>query len=131
MNTVITDLTKASEDHYPAKNGFAVGLGFRYSNVSLLDEEMLRYYKVEFLQKVNTNGRDGNSETEWTELEVSKCTSDLFPYGDQDLVNRYGISNYVCAKYPNYVIGGNRYADKEKNLSILISRCSNSTTRSN
>lgn len=95
MNTVITDLTKASEDHYPAQNGFAVGLGFRYTNVSLLDEEMLRYYKVEFWQKVSVNSRDGTSEDEWTELEVSKCTSDLFPYVDQDLISRYGINNYV------------------------------------
>jgi hypothetical protein len=95
MNTVVTDLTKDHVDHYPAQHGFAVGLGFRYLNVSLLDEAMLRYYNIEFWQKVKKHDKNGNYEDEWTQIEVSKCDSEVFPYDDQDLLTRYGINNYV------------------------------------
>jgi hypothetical protein len=94
-STIVTDLIKSHEDHHPAQHGFAVGLGFRFSNVSMLDEEMLRYYSIKFQQKVRNHDASGNYEDDLTELEVSNCDSEYFPYHDQDLVTRYSINNYV------------------------------------
>jgi hypothetical protein len=93
--TIVTDLTKTHEDHHPAQHGFAVGLGFRFNNISLLDEEMLRYYKILFFQEVKNHDANGNYESDWTELEVSNCDSENFPFEDQDLVARYNIGSYV------------------------------------
>ncbi|CAI2385653.1 unnamed protein product [Moneuplotes crassus] len=120
---VIKDLTTDTTEHKPADHGFAVALGFRYRNVSLLDEELLKKYKVAAYQYHSISDPvNGGWINNWTELDLVKC-GENFPYKNKTLLAHYNIDNYVCIKPTNYSLLGNWYTDIGKELRILIDKC--------
>ncbi|CAI2385654.1 unnamed protein product [Moneuplotes crassus] len=120
---IIKDLTTDTSEHKPAEHGFAVALGFRYRNVSLLDEELLKKYKVTAYQYHSISDPvNGGWINKWTELDLVKC-GENFPYKNKTLLAHYNIDNYVCIKPTNYSLLGNWYTDIGKGLRIFIDKC--------
>ena len=93
-NSVIRDLTKDVEDHQPAEHGFAIAVGFRFDETSLLDEDYLKLYELDIDQYIAVHLGDGVFDETFTPLEVEKC-GDSFPYHDQQLIKDFKIDNYV------------------------------------
>ncbi|CAI2378946.1 unnamed protein product [Moneuplotes crassus] len=119
---VVRDLNSDLSDNKPAEHGFAMAIGFRWNNISFLDEAFLRMYKVRAYQYSAILQTGGWNETE-EELELVRC-QDYFPYYNQTHLKRYRINNHVCIKVKDYSIAGNLYTDISKTLRIKISKCS-------
>ena len=120
-NSVIRDLTKDVEDHQPAQHGFAIAVGFRFDDDSLLDEEYLKYYELDIDQYIAVHLGNGVFDETFTALEVQKW-EDSFPYEDQQLIKDFKIDNYVWIKPKNYNLTGNWYSDINKAISIYLMR---------
>ncbi|CAI2383311.1 unnamed protein product [Moneuplotes crassus] len=121
---VIRDLNQDLSDHKPAQHGFAIGIGFRWNNISFLDEEFLKMYRIRAYQFSAILQPSGWKETE-EELELVKC-KDHFPYYNQTQLKRFRINNFVCIKTKDYSLVGNLITDVSKTLKIKIGKCSTS-----
>lgn len=121
-NSVIRDLTKDFQDHKPAEHGFAVAIGLRFSDTSLLDDEMLRRYQIRAYQYQAITKPGGEFDETYTELELVSC-KDHFPYFNKTLMDYYMIHNYVCIKPTDYSIAGNWYTEVSKSLELEFYKC--------
>lgn len=116
-NSVVRDLSVDHEDHRPAEHGFAIAVGFRFSDMSLMDEESLRMYQIRAYQYSAVTLENGEFNETWDELEMVSC-KDNFPFHNKTLLANFLIDNYVCIKPTNYSLVGNWYTPISKSIQI-------------
>ena len=117
---MIKDLTHDSSRHQIGKGTFAFAVRLTGPNPELLLDTS--YFR--FSANNAKYSRDSNFalSKSFNEIEMEIC-GDNFPYDDQDVYKRSGLSLFLCPKNNDYFLQSNFNSDEFYTIEIFIQKC--------
>ena len=123
-NSVVDSLLDDATEHFIGKRNFALGLAYanfttRKTDVNYLMDET--YFKVDFYKVQYTDTND-SFDRNLTQINMTQCTTELFPYAEQKLYDRLLIDRYLCPISNEYSLMGDSNSETYKNVEVFISK---------
>lgn len=120
-NSLVRNLRVDSEALQIVDSDFSLGVAIQSNYFDVMSDET--YISLQFFQIVY----DDSGISSQQPISKALCGNDYFRYEDQDLVDSFGISYYICPVTNEFEVQGNIFADTYKYFGFTIKKCSGTT----